>query len=51
MNTFMLLANPLYDLADENGIEINPIIYTSKQWNESNPSLFRHNVLTEGIVL
>ena len=50
-NTFLTLGNPLYDLADEQGVEINPVIYTTRQWNEANPSLFKHNVLTEGIVL
>ncbi len=49
--TFMALGNPLYDLADEYGVEINPIIYNRTQWNNSAPTLFRHNVLKEGIVL
>lgn len=50
-STFLALGNPLYDLADEQGVEINPVIYTTRQWNEAKPSLFKHNVLTEGIVL
>ena len=50
-NTFLTLGNPLYDLADEQGVEIKPVIYTTRQWNEAKPSLFKHNVLTEGIVL
>lgn len=50
-STFLSLGNPLYDLADEQGVEINPVIYTTRQWDEANPSLFKHNVLTEGIVL
>lgn len=51
LQTFMALGNPLYDLADEYGVEINPIIYNRTQWNNSAPTLFRHNVLKEGIVL
>lgn len=51
MNTFMNVGNPLYDLADDNGIEINPVIYTTRQWEDASPSLFRHNVLQEGILL
>lgn len=50
-DTFMSLGNPLYDLADKYGIEINPVIYNRKQWDNSAPTLFRHNVLKEGVLL
>lgn len=49
--SFMSLGNPLYDIADENDIEINPIIYTKSQWQNSKPTLFKHNVMKEGIEL
>lgn len=49
--TFMALGNPLYDIADENNISINPIIYTRRQWETPTPSLFLHNVKSEAIIL
>ena len=35
----------------EIGEEINTLEYTRKQWDSLPPSLFKHNVLTEGIKL
>ena len=35
----------------EFGQEINPIIYTRTQWEDSNPSLFKYNIREEGIRL
>ena len=35
----------------ELGQEINPIIYTRTQWEDSNPSLFKYNIREEGIRL
>ena len=35
----------------ELGEEINTLEYTRNQWNSLPPSLFKHNVLTEGIKL
>ena len=49
--TFMKVGNPLYDFADENGIEINPVIFTKKQWENAKPSLFKHHILEEGVIL
>ena len=49
--TFMQIGNPLYDIAVENNVEINPLIYTKDQWQNSPPSMFRHNVIKEGVVL
>lgn len=51
LQSFMSLGNPLYDFAVENNIEINPIIYTKSQWQNSKPTLFKHNVMQEGIEL
>lgn len=35
----------------EVGQEINPIIYTRKQWEMPNPSLFKYNIKAEGVAL
>ena len=35
----------------ELGEEINTFEYTRKQWDDLPPSLFKHNVITEGIKL
>lgn len=35
----------------ELGEEINTLEYTRKQWDNLPPSLFKHNVITEGIKL
>lgn len=35
----------------EQGEEINTLEYTRKQWDNLPPSLFKHNVLTEGVRL
>ena len=48
---FSAIGNPLYDYADEHNVEINPILYTRKQWENRHPSLFGHNVEKESIVL
>ena len=48
---FAEIGNPLYDLAIDRDIEINPIIYTEKQWNNQHPTLFKHNLETEAIRL
>ena len=48
---FASIGNPLYDLGIENDVEINPIIYTEKQWNNQHPTLFKHNLQTDAIVL
>ena len=42
-------ACPFMELGYENGIEINPIIYTKFEWNKRRYTLFHHNVEREGI--
>lgn len=49
--TFAAIGNPLYDLGLDNNVEINPIIYTEAQWNNQHPTLFRHNLQTDAVVL
>ena len=48
---FSSIGNPLYDYADDNGIEINPIFYTRKQWQNRHPSLFKRNIEKESIAI
>ncbi|MBP5545900.1 MAG: nucleotidyltransferase domain-containing protein [Bacteroidales bacterium] len=33
------------------GEEINTFVYTADQWNSAPPSMFKHNVINEGIRL
>lgn len=33
------------------GEEINTFVYTTDQWNSAPPSLFKHNIINEGIRL
>lgn len=48
---FAAIGNPLYDLGIENNVEINPIIYTEKQWNSQHPTLFKYNLQKDAIAL
>ena len=41
----------LWEKGMEIGAEINAFVYTVDQWNSAPPSLFKHNVKNEGIVL
>lgn len=50
-SVFASIDNPLYELALDNNIEINPIIYTTAQWNKQHPTLFKHNIETDAIEL
>jgi len=51
MNMFKSLGYELWVKGLEAGQEINPIIYTKSQWDNARPSLFRHHILEEGVVL
>lgn len=42
---------PVWDKGMDFGQEINVFPYTRKQWEQAPPSLFKHNVMTEGIAL
>ena len=45
------LQYPVWDKGLAMGEEINVFPYTRKQWEQAPPSLFKHNVITEGITL
>lgn len=42
---------PVWEKGLDMGEEINVFPYTRRQWEEAPPSLFKHNVLTEGIAI
>ena len=42
---------PIWDKGLAIGEEINVFPYTKKQWGQAPPSLFKYNVIKEGIVL
>lgn len=43
------LSYDIWVMGLDSGIEINPLIYTRKQWDNSRPTLFKYNVLKDGI--
>ena len=45
------IANELWDRGFDIGEEINTLVYTVDQWRDAPPSMFKHNVLEEGIEL
>lgn len=42
---------PIWDKGLDIGEEINVFSYTKKQWEQAPPSLFKNNVVREGILL
>ena len=42
---------PVWQKGLELGQEINVFSYTRRQWEQAPPSLFKYNVITEGITL
>ncbi len=48
---FKALSYDLWEKGLDMGEEINPIIYTRKQWENAPPTEFKYNVQKEGIVL
>ena len=45
------LQYPVWDKGLELGEEINVFPYTRKQWEDGPLTLFKHNVMTEGIAI
>lgn len=50
-SVFASVGDPLYNLGIDYNIEINPILYTSYQWEKQHPSLFKYNVNKDSIEL
>ena len=48
-NQFIKLSYDLWVMGLEKGIEINPLIYTRQQWDSARPTLFKYNVMKEGV--
>lgn len=45
------LQYPIWNKGLEMGQKINVFSYTRRQWEQAPPSLFKHNVMKEGIAL
>jgi len=45
------LSYPLFELGWELGEQVNPILYTEKEWRRQSFTPFYHNVAREGIAL
>lgn len=48
---YRMIAYPLFEKGMELGAEINAIVYSKEQWENGKPTLFKHNVMNEGIEL
>lgn len=46
---FKKLSYDIWVMGLDRGIEINPLIYTRQQWDNSRPTLFKYNVMKDGI--
>ena len=51
MSEYSEYAYPLYSAGLDMGCEINVVVYTKRQWEHGGPTLFKHNVIEEGVVL
>ena len=48
---FRRLCYPVYYKGLDYGEEINPMLYTRKEWESAPPSMFKYNVKEEGIAI
>ena len=48
---FKRLCYPVYFKGLDMGEEINPSLYTKSEWESAPPSLFKYNVVKEGIAI
>ena len=48
---FDLISYPLFELGWDNQENINPVMYTIKEWEKYSFTPFFHNVKQEGIIL
>ena len=46
---FKKLSYDLWVAGLDSGVEINPLIYTRQQWDNARPTLFKYNVIKDGI--
>ena len=48
---FKRLCYPVYYKGLDYGEEINPTLYTRREWEGAPPSMFKYNVIHEGIAI
>jgi predicted nucleotidyltransferase len=48
---FKRLCYPVYYKGLDYGEEINPTLYTRREWESAPPSMFKYNVIHEGIAI
>ena len=48
---FRRVCYPVYYKGLDYGVEINPTLYTRKEWESAPPSMFKFNVTHEGIAI
>lgn len=51
LSDYKRLCYPVYYKGLDYGAEINPTLYTEKEWNQAPPSMFKFNVKNDGIML
>jgi len=51
LSDFKRLCYPVYYKGLDYGQEVNPTLYTRKEWEAAPPSMFKFNVETEGIAI
>lgn len=51
LNDYSRLCYPVYSKGLDIGQEINATLYTQNEWNDAPPSLFKYNVMNEGVRL
>ena len=48
---YRTICYPIYYKGLDYGAEINPTLYTKDEWEGAPPTMFKHNVVQEGITL
>lgn len=51
LDDYKRLCYSVYYKGLDYGAEINPTLYTRKEWEQAPPTMFKYNVTTEGIAL
>ena len=51
LSDFSRVCYPIYFKGLDFGQEINPTLYTNKEWESAPPSMFKYNVMEEGIAI
>lgn len=51
LSDFSRLCYPVYYKGLDYGEEINSTLYTKSEWEQAPPTMFKHNVISEGIAI